>query len=159
MMTTNKVDVLAQFQFDGYAFTDLKFSFVENFKFSTEEDMQPLTVGFDVELNFDEGADNVNDGRIKLTCSVRSRRKDADSSSFNIDVVMLGFFSTQSKVPPDVMKKFLKVNGVTAMFPFLRSAIADISRISNVTEPVILPLMKISNLQSIPTDGTVYSNK
>ena len=95
------------------------------------KDTKPLKLAFEVELIL-EKSECVDAGQIKLTCSVDDSGGEYDSP-FNIKVVMRGLFSTRAKVSSEKMEQVLKVNGLAAMLPFLRSAVADLSKISNTT--------------------------
>ncbi|MDD2476443.1 MAG: protein-export chaperone SecB [Dysgonamonadaceae bacterium] len=66
---------------------------------------------------------------------------------FHLAVIIEGIFS--SIEDPDITEedfnKFSMYNAPAAMFPFLRSCIADITKASNFP-PIILPLINITNL-------------
>ena len=143
-MEKGKSDLVAEFQFNGYAFTELQFLLKENIGVKS---VKPLNLAFEVELILDENSEKVDVGQIELTCSIDNNKSDYDSP-FHIKVVMQGFFSTRTKVSSEKMAQFLKVNGLAAMLPFLRSAAADLSKISNATNTLILPMMNLSTLKN-----------
>ena len=60
--------------------------------------------------------------------------------------MMSGFFTTSEKIPRATMEQKLKNEGIVALFPFLRSAIAELGRMTNERRlpTLILPLVNVS---------------
>ena len=120
----------ATFQMTNYLFEELSFKkdlgFIPSHKYK---------LNFD--LDVDTQLSNETNGMVILECTVTGE------NAFTICAKMKGFFSLKKGEDID-FKKFLQLNGTTVMFPFLRSAISDLTRICNIT-PVVLPLINITN--------------
>ena len=58
---------------------------------------------------------------------------------------MIGYFEIEGCKSVDKAINFCKLNGTAIMFPYIRSAITDLTKISNI-EPLILPAINIYSL-------------
>lgn len=72
--------------------------------------------------------------------------KDAEVNyPYKIDVSMIGYFELSGKATEEQITNLCKINGTAIMFPYIRSAITDLTKITNM-EPLILPAINIHKL-------------
>jgi preprotein translocase subunit SecB len=62
---------------------------------------------------------------------------------FRLEIMIRGIFSADDSVKED-FTYLCEYNGLSILFPFIRSAIADITEAANVS-PLILPLINVEN--------------
>ena len=133
-------EIKSSFCFDSYRIDLIKF------------DINSEYIDSDSEVELDIELDVILKERFKerqgIVTLVAKIFKDAKMRNypFELNLSISGLFMIEDeKMPLEEFVKFLKVNGTTAMFPFLRSAIADVTRIANV-DTLVLPLININNL-------------
>ncbi len=68
----------------------------------------------------------------ELVVRVRVDMPDGDSSPFCFAVEGIGRFLLVENTPPDVQEVIAKVNGASMVFPYIREAIADLTRRAGV---------------------------
>ena len=137
----------SNFQFRDYVFTELKFSIHKDWWKNIQFEEAPARIAFDVKINIEE-EETVDRGEIELICGINDDDNSQNDTPFEIKTVMLGRFYIENKIDKKTMEQFLRINGVAAMFPFLRSAIADLSRIGNIEPTMLLPLMNVNTMIS-----------
>jgi preprotein translocase subunit SecB len=71
---------------------------------------------------------------VKIQTSVFENAKE-NNYPFSLQIGITGFFSTQDKISEENFKKFLEINGTTALFPFLRSVIATLRELQIWNRP------------------------
>ena len=121
---------IAAFQMTNYLFEEL--SFKKDVGFTPSHKYK-----LNLDLNVDTQLLDETNGMVILECTVTGE------NAFTICAKMKGVFSL--KKGEDInFNKFLQLNGTTVMFPFLRSAISDLTRVCNIA-PVVLPLINITN--------------
>jgi len=129
--------VLSSFQFKDYKINE--FTFRRNDDFTYDEKV-------DVNFKFDSEAKVDSDNKtaiVSLDITV-CNPDEFEKYPFTMFVSISGLFEYESDEPID-SQTFLdkcKLYGTTALFPFVRSAVSDITRISNVP-PMILPLINV----------------
>jgi preprotein translocase subunit SecB len=64
---------------------------------------------------------------------------------FRREISLTGMFSMSETTDVELLRKCIKINGTTALFPFLRSIVADITKSANV-QPLVMPLLNINRL-------------
>ena len=98
-----------------------------------------------------EITDDVKSGKVSLEVDIRPNTLpltcDDNIPSF-ITVRIVGLFAQEDEgeLNYDQFKKMCEINGVASLFPFLRSAVADIARISNTSTSIILPLINVPKM-------------
>ena len=135
---------LADFQMRDYVFTELRFNiYSQNFDENEEE---PANLYFDVKTKLLDNFDKVDRGEVTLSININADEARKGNASFDMTAVMNGLFTTSSKVSRAIMENYLKSDGITALFPFLRSTIAELGRMSNEKRlpTLILPLINVS---------------
>jgi len=133
-------EVTSSFTFRTYHITNIEFNINHNF----------ITTG-KIDINFNvnhEIKKNVEDETwsVKLHTLIFDKAEE-NNYPFTIKLSIEGIFSIESEepLPDEEILKFCSINGTAALFPFLRSAVTDITKISNVP-PLVLPLVNIYNL-------------
>lgn len=132
--------IKSPFYFNGYYVNDVTFKKNENYN---HENIQ---IKFDVDAKYDYFfKDNKMRGSITLYVDVF---KDAKKNGypFELKMTFVGKFSAaENDLKEQHFRDMMKVNGVAILFPYIRSAITDITKAANVT-PLLLPSMNIINL-------------
>jgi preprotein translocase subunit SecB len=127
------------FKFDRYIVDYIEFS--QNNDFIPDEDNLEVVFSIDVEIGIQEDllggkvslVVNIFEGAVKLNYPFSSR------------VSLTGYFSVVDIIERAQLTNLLEINGTAVLFPFVRSTVADITRISNIS-PVIIPLINIHNM-------------
>ncbi|MFD2368519.1 protein-export chaperone SecB [Brevibacillus sp. GCM10020057] len=132
--------ITSSFIFENYILNSINFEANPNFKFEN-----PLEINFRVNVEVAINEEN-NVGIVTLHCKVFEDSLEKNYP-FSLYVSLKGFFRSKESISNELFYEFCRVNGTTALFPFLRSAIADITKASNF-EPLVLPLVNINNLIS-----------
>ena len=129
--------VYSPFRFEGFVVQKMKFRRNEK----CNEERFPLMFDMDVDYHFTEE-------EIQRKCCIVLTFvlfKEAENNNFPFELSMTfhGFFSaTKSDFDDDVFSKMIKTNGLAILFPYVRSAVCDATKMANVP-PVLLPSMNI----------------
>lgn len=131
-------EVLSVFQFNDYKVDFMDYKFNPNFNFD-----KPLDIDFSLKVDV-SATDDYTKGKVSILCNVF---KDAVSNNypFSLNICVTGFFSSTDKINQKEMEKFCTINGTAALFPLLRSIVADVTKTANV-ETLILPLINVPKL-------------
>ena len=130
--------VKSTFCFEGYKVDSIKFDINSDFNASEVE----LKFGINVTIKTHP---ECYEGLVILHVKLFENAIEKNYP-FELHVTITGEFSADDKnMSLEDFRNCLELNGTTAMFPFLRSVVADITRSANV-EPLILPLMNIHKL-------------
>ncbi|MEC1586154.1 protein-export chaperone SecB [Bacillus spizizenii] len=126
------------FQFDDYNIIDVNYKFNNNFE-SDEAVLSPI---FDFELEFEDETKDEAD----LILGIELGDKDLVSNSFYLNCKVQGhFIFNNDEFPEEEKVKFFKVNGVSILFPYLRSLVSDLTS-KGSEQPVILPTMNVAQM-------------
>lgn len=128
----------SMFRFDNYKVDGISYNLNPKFKHQ-----EPVDLNFSLQVCVEFDTAPLK-GEVGIRAVIFENAQE-NNYPFSLEVVLTGFFSTENDMAPEKFHDFCKVNGVTALFPFLRSIIADITRVAN-QEPLILPLINIRNL-------------
>lgn len=134
----------SDFQLKDYVFTELSFNIhSQNFNNSNAE---PANLLFDTKTRLFEDDEQVDRGELTLSIGINIEEAQQGKATFDMTAVMSGFFTTSEKIPRATMEQKLKNEGIVALFPFLRSAIAELGRMTNERRlpTLILPLVNVS---------------
>lgn len=132
------------FQLKDYVFNELSFNIhSQNFSYSKDESANVI---FDTKTRLFDDTDQVDKGEITLSVSINIEEARKGNAAFDMTAVMSGLFQTSTKIPRAKMERLLKNDGLNAMFPFMRAAIAELGRMTNEKRlpTLILPLVKVS---------------
>lgn len=129
----------SSFQFNDYKLQHVEFTYNPD---CSSQDSIELTFAINVSVSIKD----VNDAIITLEAIIFDDAKK-NNYPFTLKVAISGHFSIDGEqlFTSDEFLAYCKLNGVTVMFPFLRSVIADITKAANI-DTLILPLMNISSM-------------
>lgn len=118
---------------------------IENIDFKLnheyEKRKEPVKINFNLRHNvFIEKKENVNVGAVRLTINVFECAVEK-GYPFELNVSIVGIF-TSMDLDDDRFRRMLDVNGTAILFPFLRSAVADITKTANLNN-LLLPLINV----------------
>ncbi|MTI62242.1 MAG: hypothetical protein FH762_20040 [Firmicutes bacterium] len=126
--------IISDFYFNRYNLENIIFEY--NPKFGSNE------VDIDIKTEIESACKrDVNEGYTKIKMSLWDE-SDGDNYPFKLEITIIGFFSGDDSMERNKFEKMCQYNGAAILFPFLRSAITDITKASNVS-PLVLPLINI----------------
>ncbi|QOS99832.1 protein-export chaperone SecB [Brevibacterium sp. JNUCC-42] len=130
--------ITSGFTLENYTLDSINFMANPDFNFD-----DPLEINF--QLDIDVKINDENDvGMVTLRCKV-FKEPIENNYPFTVEVSLRGIFKANNAIPEEQFRDFCRINGTTTLFPFLRSAIADVTKAANV-EPLLLPLININNI-------------
>ena len=132
--------ILSSLKFLDYKFKSVGLELNEGYKETEDSTEKPLSITTELEIKL-----NHNVQKAMITIQLGVFDKKGDEYPYKINVCMIGFFEYEQGLSEEDAIQFCKLNGTAIMFPYLRSAITDLTKISNV-EPLILPAINIHNL-------------
>lgn len=130
-----KNDIMSNFYFDNYIIKKINLDFNQNFK---SED--PVNLEFDLDINTSIEQQE-HTGWTQLDILIWDQA-EKNNYPFTLSMQILGFFSADEDMEADDFLTMCKYNGASILFPFLRSAIADVTKSANIT-PLTLPLINV----------------
>ena len=68
---------------------------------------------------------------------------------FNLQFTIDGYFEIEKGMTDEELAQFCKSSGVPILFPYIRSAVTDITKAANV-DPLILPLINVRKIVEEP---------
>lgn len=102
-----------------------------------------LNIQFELEVALD---DTDMKARVLLNANIFSRsKKDGDQPPI-LSTRIAGFFEQDGSLSPEEFRARCEMNGAATLFPFLRSAVADVTRITNMGPVLILPLINVHKM-------------
>lgn len=129
--------IMSSFRFDDYKIDFINFNLNKEFKDENEMEVDfELRVGVNI-------SDDSKQAEVNLELDVYSN--DLEEAPFKLTVSITGWFSTDDDIEEDKYIQFCKVNATAILFPYLRSAVTDITKIAGV-QPLVLPLVNVYNL-------------
>lgn len=137
----------AVFCFDGYNVDRIAYDLQSVSVLKLQPDTVP---DFSMQFHSNVGIDEA-DNKAKVDLEVVIKPTVAGSNVSEDDLAILsvrivGFFSHDGTLRQEQFHHMCEVNGLATLFPFLRSAVADITRITNVGVPLILPLINVAQM-------------
>lgn len=140
------VIMLAAFLFNNYRVDKVAFDY-ERMQLLQErdEDKSQVAVNFECAVGLNE--DKLK-AEVRITCQLLDGGGDDSSQTKEpfLLVSIAGYFGNNGSLSEEQFKRMCEKNGIATLFPFLRAAVADITRIANVGEPVILPLVNVTRI-------------
>ncbi len=130
---------LSKFYFDDYIINNIDYDFNEKFDNTGEA----LELDFDIDYNVKINDETENKGLTQILIRIW---EDANNNNFpfQLTIKMTGFFSADNEMDSIKFSEMCESNGTAILFPFLRSAITDITKNANVT-PLVMPLINVEN--------------
>lgn len=127
------------FIFENYIVNKINFEKNTEFNFN-----KPIDLDFTVNINV-AIEDTAPRGRVTLDANVFSEALK-EGYPFSLFVSLTGSFAVaDNSMTKEQYSKFCELNGTAALFPFLRTIIADITKTANLP-PLMLPLINVQNL-------------
>ncbi len=121
----------SSFQFKGYR---IEHSLIE---------LKSAEIGENFSISFvPKGIINKAESSYQLDLVVNIKDKE---DTINIEVNVISFFSFDSQIDKDQLKKMFYMNAPAIIFPYLRSYITTLTVLSGI-DPVILPTLNLSSL-------------
>jgi Preprotein translocase subunit SecB len=128
---------VSNFSFLGYRIDYINYSINPQFKSTRKMDVQ-------LKLNVHTKADEEH-SKGTVTIEAEFFKDNPEKYPFTLKLSITGNFSMDNPTDGETLRKRIKLNGTTALFPFLRSAVADITKSANI-QPLIMPLINIHRL-------------
>lgn len=86
---------------------------------------------------------NGNEGQ--LIIQVELFEKENNNYPFYLSFIIYGIF-TNNGLEAEQFKRAVEYNGTALLFPFIRSTVADITKIANNGNPLLLPTINVNAL-------------
>jgi len=136
-------NIQADFEFEGYKIDNISFKLNPNFKGGA--------IGINLKFNIVPGiSDDFKKGSLSITADINHTNDSSESNAlFSASVTMVGLFNNPSNASKEDFGRFLHLNGVATLMPFLRGAIADITRTANIP-PCVIPLINVYKMTDTP---------
>jgi len=132
----------AVMEFENYYIDKIKFENNDAFSTIADESDHKMDVRFELEVGIDDSDQNA---RIMLTVVIGAVLNDKSILTV-LEVRAVGFFKQDGSMDTNKFREMCERNGTAILFPFLRSAVADVTRITNMGTPLILPLVNTGKL-------------
>lgn len=127
--------IISNLQFNKYFINDIDFNFNHNFE--TEEDVE---LDIDIKLDvFPEKDENQAVVELKV---VIFDEAETNNYPFTLEINIIGFFSTSPDMKHEEFVDMCRAVGAATLFPYVRSAITDVTKIANIN-PLTLPLINV----------------
>lgn len=141
---------ISSFRFVDYKVTRLSYIFNPN----TPE---PDDISFSFEIQV---APNLEEYSACVTLSTKLEKPNPNIIlPFELDIAISGIFEfdvVNDSISSEDFTNLCKMNGTVTLFPFLRSAICDITKACNV-RPLIIPLINVSNIVTNEEENSIQT--
>lgn len=128
-----------------FIFRDYK---IDNIKFNLNSDyINQDSIELDIKFGTEIKLINPNLSQVKLSVLIFDKYQE-ENYPFILSLDVIGKFEYEFKdedIDKEKIIKLCKINGTAALFPYMRSAISDITKIANV-DPLVLPLINVYNM-------------
>lgn len=136
---------MAVIEFDDYVIERSNYEFNDKFEGPDENDVLIIENDFNVSIGIkgDKGFVKIN---VKLGDRLDTRIKHIP---FFADIIIRGIFSFTDESENEEKKdleKFISINAVAILFPYLRAHVSSITLSSNQFPPYVLPVMNFSKM-------------
>lgn len=142
--------IKAIYNFNGYNINNIVFKALNN-EYKSKKVSISMQLGAKTKV-----ADNLLDGQILLSAVFNGKEQKDHSNIFRLEIELIGYFQAESEQDEISFQKFLNLNGIATLMPFLRSSVADITRTANYGT-ILLPLINVHNLKKL--DKQTNNNK
>ncbi|WP_018249864.1 protein-export chaperone SecB [Orenia marismortui] len=127
----------SQFYFDDYRIENINFEMNNDFKNGD------VDVDFDADFNLNIYEEE-NKGLLNIEVKFWENAAK-DSYPFELSISIIGVFSSDPSMDKEQFETMCKYNGAAILFPYIRSAITDITKVANLPS-LILPTINIRRL-------------
>lgn len=131
--------IVSYFKFVDYKISNIEYK--ENSLF--KDDGKGIEIDLNLSTNISITEDNKN-AKIQLGASIFNKAEE-NNYPFFLHIDLEGYFEMESDSSQQELLNFCKINGTTALFPYLRAAVSDVTRLCN-TKVLILPLINVYKL-------------
>ncbi len=138
-------NIISTFKFLHYCICDINFKVNQNNCFDANNDTD-IDMGFEVAI----ARKREHLEQVRLSVFVEVFKDYLESGApFNLRFTIDGYFEVEQDMTDDELSRFCKSSGVPILFPYIRSAVTDITKIANI-EPLVLPLINVRRLVEEP---------
>jgi preprotein translocase subunit SecB len=130
--------ILSTFRFVSYKIQNIQYSI--NKAFFSEE---PIEMEYGLHVNI-EVAEDKHEALVSLYLSL-FEEAEKNNYPFSLKLDISGLFSTDDDIEVDKFMEFCKINGTAILYPYLRSAVTDITKVVN-EQPLVMPLVNVYGL-------------
>lgn len=133
---------ISRFRFLKYYISDMEFKINKNYENSGLCDDLELQIEMGVAISVvSEDAKKI---MISLSVDIFKDYLEKCAPYF-ISLTMDGFFELEENMEYDEIENFCRTSGVSIMFPYVRSAVTDLTKIAN-QDALVLPLINVKKL-------------
>lgn len=123
-------------QFRDYKFNKLQYEYNPNFDYEFDEKKEP-TIENKVEVSIE-----YLDNNLILIINLEAGNNDSPDSPFTIVAEIHGFFTySELNDKEENISKEIIIEGITTLYPYLRSAVANLTNLTNDLPTYNLPLI------------------
>jgi len=138
-------NIVSTFKFLDYHMSDMEFK-LNQCSASEMNDDADLDMEFEVIVGRKKDCPE----QIKLSVVVNVFKDYIEKGApFNLQFTIDGYFEIEKAMTDEELTQFCKSSGVPILFPYIRSAVTDITKVANV-EPLILPLINVRKIVERP---------
>lgn len=124
---------------------DYKIEFIEYAYNSSFVYENPINVS--VKSKVDVGT-NVEEQKSKVSIDFSVFPDEEKTNPFKLRILMTGYFSSSGSLSKQELSHLSRINGTAVLFPFLRSAIVNITSQANI-QPLLLPLIDVNKFLEV----------
>jgi len=129
--------ILSSFRFEDYKINNINYVLNEEYE-ATEAIETEYGLGLGIKISSD-----CKQAEINLEMDIFSAVDKP--SPYKLKISILGWFSTDDIIKESDFIDFCKINATAILYPYLRSAVTDITKVGNI-QPLVLPLVNIYRL-------------
>ena len=138
-------NIVSTFKFLNYHICDMTFKLNQSNNPEADNDAD-----LDMEFEVIVGRKKDDPEQIKLSVFVDVFKDYIEKGApFNLRFTIDGYFEIEKDMTDEELAQFCKSSGVPILFPYIRSAVTDITKIANV-DPLILPLINVRKIVEEP---------
>lgn len=138
-------NIVSTFKFLNYHICDMNFKLNQNNNPEIDDDTD-----LDMEFEVVVGRKKNCPEQIKLSVIVEVFKDYIEKGApFNLQFTIDGYFEIEKGMTEKELAQFCKSSGVPVLFPYIRSAVTDITKVVNV-DPLILPLINVRKIVEEP---------
>lgn len=136
---------LSRFRFLKYYISNMEFKLNKGYEDSEHCDELELQI----EMGVGVSVYSEDPRKVMISLSVDIFKDYLQNCApYYISLVMDGFFELEEDMEIEEIEKFCKTSGVSVMFPYVRSAVTDLTKIAN-KDALVLPLINVKKLVEV----------
>lgn len=134
----------SRLMFVDYNIINIDFKINSKFKFE-----KPIEVEFSMETEI--SFSNDKSASVTLNCIIFDD-SEKRNLPFTLKITITGNFKIEGEIDNEGFMKFCELNGTTVLFPYLRTAVTNITATAN-QPPLVLPLINVHSLNKTTTSN------